>query len=421
MAAHDPATAQQAPGSTTDGLSRLPLLRNVSVGLKIALVGAAGLLTATSVGGLGWRSLGGAHDDLTTTIRDAAQPTIDLGAVRESYARVRSRLAQATAYDNQKDISTALSAMDSSMTAVTDGIDRLERTPLTPTQRLALTRALRPSVLAAFDVIRARLVPLAAHPMTPAQRREFTRLFTTDLRRQIDTGQKALDLITDLAQRRLDAAVVANGAAHDRAVASLIGVTQELSSTSAQITESAVASSEQSSTVAAAAEQVSRNVETVSAATEQMSASISEIAGTSTEAARIAGAAVTEAGNANQTVDQLDRSSIEVGNVVKLITSIAEQTAAVHAIERISQIIEQVNAFQLTIASAVEEQATTTTDMSRSLGEAATGSAAIAGGPDTVTTAARSASAGSVATHEAAEDLSHLAQELTGLVTRFRT
>ena len=45
------------------------------------------------------------------------------------------------------------------------------------------------------------------------------------------------------------------------------------------------------------------------------------------------------------------------------------------AIERISAVIGQTNDFQLTIASAVEEQTATTNEMSRSVEEAAQGSA----------------------------------------------
>ncbi len=198
------------------------------------------------------------------------------------------------------------------------------------------------------------------------------------------------------------------------------------------VAASAGETSVQSGVVAGAAEEVSRNVQTVAAGADEMGASIREISQNANEAARVAAAAVTEAETTTATVLQLGESSREIGDVVKVITSIAEQTnllalnatieaarageagkgfavvanevkelaqetakatediarrveaiqgdttGAVSAIERISAVIGQINDFQLTIASAVEEQTATTNEMSRSVGEAAQGSGQIA-------------------------------------------
>ena len=57
-----------------------------------------------------------------------------------------------------------------------------------------------------------------------------------------------------------------------------------------------------------------------------MGESIQEIARNAGEAAHIATTAVELASSADSTIGQLSRSSAEVGDVVKLITSIAEQT-----------------------------------------------------------------------------------------------
>ena len=51
-----------------------------------------------------------------------------------------------------------------------------------------------------------------------------------------------------------------------------------------------------------------------------------EISRNTSEAAQIAGIAVSEAARATETIRQLGVSSAEIGNVIKLITSIAEQT-----------------------------------------------------------------------------------------------
>ena len=248
----------------------------------------------------------------------------------------------------------------------------------------------------------------------------------------------------------------------------------ELSVTGEQLGSSAEQASRQAGTVSAAADQVSENVQTVAAGAEEMGASIREISQNAAEAARVGDSAVTIAGRTNETVGKLGESSQEIGNVIKVITSIAEQTnllalnatieaarageagkgfavvasevkdlaqetakateeissrveaiqgdtrGAVEAIAQITEVISKINEYQTAIASAVEQQTATTSEMSRSVAEAATNSADIASNSSGVAEATRTASAGIAESQRASADLARLGSELQALVSGYR-
>ncbi len=101
---------------------------------------------------------------------------------------------------------------------------------------------------------------------------------------------------------------------------------EELTAVSTQMSANAEETSAQAGVVSAASEQVSKNVQTVATAAEEMSASIKEIAKNASEAAKVATGAVKVAEKTNGTITKLGESSNEIGKVIKVITSIAQQT-----------------------------------------------------------------------------------------------
>ena len=252
----------------------------------------------------------------------------------------------------------------------------------------------------------------------------------------------------------------------------LASAAEELNSVSTTMGGQAEETSSQANVVSAAAEEVSTNIQSVATGSEEMSASIREIAKNTSDSARVAAQAVTVAETTNGTVAKLGQSSAEISSIIKVINSIAEQTnllalnatieaarageagkgfavvanevkelakettkatenigrmietiqddtkASVDAIGQITTIIKQVNDFQNTVASAVEEQTVTTNEMTRNVSEASKGGMEIASNITNVAQSAASTNEGTKQTKEAAEELAKMASNLQSVVAQ---
>lgn len=100
----------------------------------------------------------------------------------------------------------------------------------------------------------------------------------------------------------------------------------QLQSNAKHLSEMADQTNRQSAAVAAATEEASSSVSTVASATEELSASIGEINRQVTESSRVAQDAVSEVKKTDDTVSTLSEAAAQIGDVVKLIQDIAEQT-----------------------------------------------------------------------------------------------
>lgn len=254
----------------------------------------------------------------------------------------------------------------------------------------------------------------------------------------------------------------------------LTNVSERLTSLSHSLGANAEETAAQANVVAGACKEVSKNVQVVAAGSEEMTASIKEIAKNSTEAVDVASRASDAAVAANAKIAELEQCSKEIGAVLKIINAIAQQTnllalnatieaarageagkgfavvanevkdlagetakatedigtkigaiqsatvLAVEAIGKINDIIQSISTLQSSNAGAVEEQSSTTNEMTRNLTEAASGTEEIVRNIASVAEAASGTASVADDTLKTATELSQVSQELGQLVGHFK-
>jgi methyl-accepting chemotaxis protein len=109
-------------------------------------------------------------------------------------------------------------------------------------------------------------------------------------------------------------------------VDSIATAAAEMNSTAQSMSAISQETSTQATTVATAAEEASSNVQTVAIATDQLTGSINDISHQVAQSAEVAKGAVSQAEASHNTVQGLIASAQEIGDVISLITDIAEQT-----------------------------------------------------------------------------------------------
>lgn len=260
----------------------------------------------------------------------------------------------------------------------------------------------------------------------------------------------------------------------DQASKQVMNSAVSVSATAEQLAKNAKETLEQSNVASSAVQEVSTGVHTVGVSTEEMSASIKEISGSSATAAQISDQARAKSLDANSTIKELGVASEAIGNVIKVISAIAQQTnllalnatieaarageagkgfavvanevkelakqtasateeisqkisnvqqttqSATSAIEEVGLIIDKLSGIAGSIATAVEEQSSTTSEVARVIDVS---SQSVKNIEDIIIQVERSAkenSDGALQTLEAAKNLNTISLSLQALVEKSR-
>jgi methyl-accepting chemotaxis protein len=247
----------------------------------------------------------------------------------------------------------------------------------------------------------------------------------------------------------------------------------EMQSTASAMTSIADGSARQANAVAAAAEEASANVQTVAASAEELTSSIVEISRQVEQSSTVSSRAAEQAKTTDHEVETLSQAATKIGEVVKLISDIADRTnllalnatieaarageagrgfaivasevkglaqqtaratediaaqvdaiqmataRSVEAIREIATTIAAVGHTSTAIASAVEEQGAATKEIARNVQQASAGTSQVTQNITGVSQAAAEAGHAATQVLDAAGDLSEQSTLLRGKVEAF--
>ncbi|MCA9735577.1 hypothetical protein KC799_25800 [candidate division KSB1 bacterium] len=301
----------------------------------------------------------------------------------------------------------------------------------------------------------------------------FTRLSMNDLTARVDGEfhgsftllQQALNFTIENFQKN-----IANISFNAQ---NLAASAEEFAVISENLALNATNTAEQSTTVSETSEQIGRNIKSVAVGTSEMSHSIREIASNAHRASDVAHDAQSQAKLANQTIHRLNDSSTNINQVIKIISDIAAQTrllalnatiesarageagkgfavvanevkqlsdetaratetireriesiqndtnASITVIDDVGKIIDQITDISNNIASAVEEQSVTTSEIQRSIDESGNGVQEITKNIINVSQTAQNTSNGAAETRTTSQELARMAAALQELAEQF--
>ena len=256
-------------------------------------------------------------------------------------------------------------------------------------------------------------------------------------------------------------------------VGNLTASGSELSQTAQMMESSAASTNERASIVASASVETSTNVETVSAAVEQLSASSQEIGNQVVRSSEIAKAAVEQVGMGQSKIDSLSEAAVTIGEVVQLINDVAEQTnllalnatieaaragdagkgfavvanevktlsgqtakaieqisaqiqqiqsatnEAVHAFEKVSHTISEMDEITSVVASTAQEQSLATAEIAQNVDQALIGTQQVSENITEVSSAANETGVSAETVLVSADNMNQSASVLTGEVKSF--